>query len=216
MHARDVMSIKVVTVHPWTSITTAANLLSRNGYAALPVVDQDGGLAGIVTEADVIANRFPVGDSAVPGASRAGAPTARTVAEVMSTPVVGVSQDADVAVVAQEMLVHRRRCVPIIDGSTLVGVITRRDLVKVLARPDQAIAMDVRSHLKYLGRPARWTVQVIDGEVILTDEFEQSSDHAVAIALADAVPGVLGVSVRPRSDETRRTDNTETVSAAPS
>ncbi len=131
----------------------------------------------------------------------------------MSTPVVGVSHDADVAVVAQEMLVHRRRCVPIIDGSTLVGVITRRDLVKVLARTDQTIAMDVRSHLKYLGRPGRWTVQVIDGQVILTDEFEQSSDHAVAIALADAVPGVLEVSIRPRPGDQAGANNAETVAA---
>jgi CBS domain-containing protein len=215
MRARDVMSTDVLTVHPWTSVAAAANLLSRNGYAALPVVDQDGGLAGIVTEADVIANRFPGGGGADPGPPRAGVPAARTVAAVMSTPVVGVSQDADVAVVAQEMLVHRRRCVPIIDGSTLVGVITRRDLVKVLARPDQAIAMDVRSHLKYLGRPGRWTVQVIGGQVVLTDEFEQSSDHAVAIALADAVPGVLGVSVRPRPGDPARTDNADTVSASP-
>ena len=213
MHARDVMSTDVLTVHPWTSVKAAANLLSRNGYAALPVVDQDGGLAGIVTETDVIANRFPVGVGADPGPLSAGVPAARTVEEVMSTPVVGVSQDADVAVVAQEMLVHRRRCVPIIDGSTLVGVITRRDLVKVLARPDQAIAMDVRSHLKYLGRPGRWTVQVIGGQVILTDEFDQSSDHAVAIALADAVPGVLGVSVRPRPGDQAGANNAVTVAA---
>ncbi len=198
MHARDIMSTKLVTVHPWTSITTAANLLSRNGYAALPVIDKAGELAGIVTEADLIANRFP-GIASDVGSDR----PSRTVADVMTTPVVGVSHDADVAVVAREMLVHRRRCVPIIDGAKLVGVITRRDLVRVLSRSDQDIAADVRTHLKYLGGPARWAVQVIDGEVLLTDEFEQSSDRPVALALADAVPGVVGVSVRSRPVDDR-------------
>jgi len=195
MRARDVMSTKVVTVNPSTSVTTASNLLTRNGFAALPVVDRNGALAGIVTEVDVIANRFHVPGGAEPGLLG----PARTVAEVMSTPVVGVSQDADVSVVAREMLVHRRRCVPIIDGSTLVGVITRRDMLKVLARSDEAIATEVRAHLKYLGGPIRWAVQVVNGAVVLTDQFEQSSDHPIAAALADAVPGVLGVSVRSRA-----------------
>ncbi len=194
MHARDVMTTKVVTVHPWTSVTNASNLLIRNGYAALPVVDQDGQLSGIVTEADVIANRFPLPPAV--GGDPLGVAPARTVAEVMTSPVVGVSHDADIAVVAHEMMMHRRRCVPVIDGSALVGVITRRDLVRVLARSDQTIAMDVRTHLKYLGGPARWAIQVIDGEVLLTDTFGESSDRPVALALADAVPGVLGVSIR--------------------
>jgi CBS domain-containing protein len=181
-------------------VSNAAKLLAKNGYAALPVVDEGGALAGIVTEADVIASRFPAPGSlaGVDPSATAGPP--RTVGEVMSTPVVGVSQDADVAVVAREMVAHRRRCVPIIAGSTLVGVITRRDLVKVLARSDKSIAMDVRTHLKYLGGPGRWAVQVSDGEVVLTDEYGKSGDHPIAIALADAVPGVISVSVRSQAD----------------
>lgn len=194
MHARDIMTRQVVTVHPSASVTQAANLLTEKGFSALPVVEENGELAGIVTEADVIDNRFPPPGSA-DGAAPVTAHRGRTVAEVMITPVVGVSQDADISVVVREMQVHRRRCVPIIDGSRLVGVITRRDVVRVLARSDEDIARDVRTHLKYLGGEKRWAVKVIDGEVNLVDEFESASDRLVAVALAEAVPGAVQVTV---------------------
>lgn len=194
MHAHDVMTEHVVTVRPSTSITQAAKLLTEHGFSALPVVDAAGELAGIVTEADLINNRFPPPDTD-------RAPTTlpemgRTVAEVMIAPIVGVSHDADLSVVVREMQVHRRRCVPIIDGSRLVGVITRRDILRVLARSDADIGRDVIAHLRYLGGQGRWSVQVIDGEVMLTDRFTHSSDRFVAIALAEAVPGAVQVGVR--------------------
>lgn len=196
MHAHDIMTRQVVTVHPSATVTQAAHLLTKNGFSALPVVEESGELAGIVSEVDLIDNRFPR-----PGAADGGSGVrhrGRTVAEVMITPVVGVSHDADISIVVREMQVHRRRCVPIIDGSRLVGVITRRDIVRVLARPDEEIARDVRTHLRYLGGEHRWSVKVVDGMVTLVDEFEGSSDRLVAIALADAVPGALQVTVDTR------------------
>ena len=196
MHARDIMTRPVSTVRPSTSVTQAANLLTKNGFSALPVVDEDGQLAGIVTEADLIVNRFPGALPAGAGGPGPAVDPARTVGDVMTTPVIGVSHDADVSVVVREMVVHHRRCVPIIDGSRLVGVVTRRDIVRVLARSDQDIALDVRSHLKYLGGSARWSVQVTDGEVILSDQFDEASDRLVAIALAEAVPGAIRATVR--------------------
>src|SRR6476646_10838944 len=127
MRARDIMSKNVVSVLPTTPVTDAAGTLSYRGFTALPVVNEAGELIGIVTEADLIRNRFPDDPSATPGT---------TVGDVMTSPVVGVSHDADVTMIARAMLTAQRRSMPIVDGSTLVGVVTRGDIVRALARPD--------------------------------------------------------------------------------
>src|SRR6185295_16850678 len=60
MRARDLMTAPVITVQPWTSAKEAAELLSLHGFTALPVIDDDDHLIGIVTEADLIRGRIPV------------------------------------------------------------------------------------------------------------------------------------------------------------
>ncbi len=59
MQARDVMTREVVTVGPETSAGYAAEVMAEHGFAALPVVDGDGRLVGIVAEADVLRDRMP-------------------------------------------------------------------------------------------------------------------------------------------------------------
>lgn len=186
MRARDIMTTHVVTVRPDAAVVDAATVLTGRGFTALPVIDDQGELVGIVTEADIINRRFT-------GTQQPGLPhtASETVADLMITPVIGVSQDADITVVVNEMLTNKRRCIPIMDGTALVGVITRRDVIRVLARSDEEIATDVRKHLTYLGGSSRWMVQVVNGEASLGDKFQNASDRSVAVALAEAVPGVI-------------------------
>lgn len=186
MRARDIMTTHVVTVRPDAAVVDAATVLTGRGFTALPVIDDQGELVGIVTEADIINRRFT-------GTQQPGQPhtASETVADLMITPVIGVSQDADITVVVNEMLTNKRRCIPVMDGTALVGVITRRDVVRVLARTDEEIATDVRKHLTYLGGSSRWMVQVVNGEASLGDKFQNASDRFVAVALAEAVPGVI-------------------------
>lgn len=193
MRARDIMTRNVLSVEPTVPVAKAAAMLAKRGYSALPVVDRSGDLIGIVTEADLIGNRFPVSEQAAEAAAAHG--PAATVGEVMTTPVVGVSHDTDVSVVAREMLTDRRRSLPIVDGTVLVGVITRRDIVRALARTDEEIAADVRSKLGVIGGLSRWSVQVGNGEVVLVDRYHEASDRAIAQALVESVPGVISVSV---------------------
>ncbi len=193
MRAREIMTRSVLTVLPTATVGKASEMLTYRGFSALPVVDDKGALVGIVTEADLIRNRFPSESSGDPAAATQG--PGRTVAEVMTTPAVGVSHDADISVLAKVMLTEHRRCVPIVDGTKLVGVVTRRDVVRVLSRTDAEIAADVRKHLQVLGGQARWSVQVTDGEVVVRDLFDEASDRPVAQFLAEAVPGVIRASV---------------------
>lgn len=188
MRARDIMTKTVVSVRPTTSVSQAAGTLTHRGFTALPVVNDAGELIGIVTEADLIRNRFP---------DDPAEPVGDTVDDVMTSPVVGVSHDADVTVIARAMLTTQRRCLPIVDGSSLVGVITRRDIIRALARTDTEIAADIRRHLQVLGGGARWTVQVSNGEAVITDRFHDASDRAVVQVLAEAVPGVIRAFITP-------------------
>ncbi|MDQ6659215.1 MAG: CBS domain-containing protein [Actinomycetota bacterium] len=205
MRARDIMTTRVITVRSDAAIAEAAKLLADRGFSALPVVNGVGEPVGIVTEADLINTRF---SNQARTQVASAAPT--TVAEVMSTPMVSVSQDAEVAVVVNEMLTNRRHCVPVMDGTTMVGVITRRDVVRVLARSDEDIATDVRKHLSYLGGSSRWMVRVVNGEAHLGDNFQDASDRLVAVALAEAVPGVVrAVAVSRRSELVGATNNAE-------
>jgi len=193
MRARDIMTRSVLSVQTSVPVAKAAAILAKRGFTALPVTDEAGDLVGIVTEADLIENRFPVSEPAVEAAVANG--PAATVGEVMTAPVVGVSHDTDVSVVAREMLTGRRRSLPIVDGNRLVGVVTRRDIVRALARTDEEIAADVRAKLGVIGGLSRWSVQIGNGEVVLVDRYQQASDRVVAQALVESVPGVLTVSV---------------------
>ncbi len=192
MRVREIMTKSVLTVEPTETVARAAELLAYRGFSAMPVVDDNGDLVGIVSEADLIRNRFPA-----PG-SDAGHRPARTVGEVMTTSVAGIGHDADMSLLAEAMLNDKRRCIPIVDGTRLVGVVTRRDVLRMLSRSDADIATDVRRHLQVLGGQARWSVQSVDGVVTVRDQFDEASDRTVAQVLAEAVPGVLSVTVLAR------------------
>ena len=207
MRVRDIMTTAVVTVAPEDSVTEVAETLAALGFSALPVVDGTGALRGIVTEADLIDNRYPLGSTRTPPAE----PTElkRTVAEVMTDAVVAISHDADTALLARLMISDHLRSVPVIDGGRLVGIATRRDMLRTLSRSDSDIAADIRRNLDTLGGTKRWSVQVSDGEAVLHDDFITASDRSVAQALAEAVSGVTRVTVTARQP-------THTEMAAPS
>ncbi|OKK01374.1 CBS domain-containing protein [Amycolatopsis sp. CB00013] len=200
MRARDLMSAPVVTVTPGTTAKHAAELLAENGFTALPVVDEDERLIGIVTEADLIRNRFP--HDVRSGSEHEARPRpGLTVAQVMTTPATGMSTGADAADVGRALLDGRIRAMPIVDGAKVVGILTRGDFVRAFARSDEAIAADVRHHLAIYGGPGRWTVEARDGVVRIGDAYDNDTDRHVAKLLAEAVPGVVEAKVTYQEDE---------------
>jgi CBS domain-containing protein len=195
MRAQDIMSRPVVTVTPETSAKRVAELLAENGFTAVPVLDEDDRLIGIVTEADLIRDRVPPDPRSGP---RAHPAPGRTAGALMTTPAAGMSPRSDVAELSRALLDGRIRAMPIVDGSRVVGIVTRGDIVRTFARDDADIAADVRRHLSCYGRADRWHVEVRDGVVRIVDEFDDETDRHVAGVLAEAVPGVVGASVLAR------------------
>lgn len=202
MRARDIMTTPVTTVRQATSIKEAAAVLAANGFTALPVVDDGDRLIGIVTEADLVRDRVPRDPRALchPG-EELPTTTTTTVGEVMTTPVTAMGPGTDVAVLAKALLDAGHRSMPIVDGARVVGIVTRRDIVRVVARDDHTIAQDVRHRLEIYGGDRHWRVEVHDGMVTIGDRFDDETDRHVATVLAEAVPGVVrATAVQDRGD----------------
>jgi CBS domain-containing protein len=201
MRARDIMTSPVITVRTGTTVHDAAALLAERGFTALPVVDDDDQLIGIVTEADLIRDRFPRDPRSL---IHNGPHTAKTgrelVGDVMTSPVTAMGQGTDIADLTTALLDARQRSMPIVDGSRVIGIVTRRDLVRVVGRDDATIATDVRHKLEIYGGPNRWTVDVHGGVVTITDRFDDETDRHVAAALAEAVPGVVSTRIERSQD----------------
>jgi CBS domain-containing protein len=202
MRAEDIMSSPVITVRRDTPVKAAIGLVTSHGFTALPVVEDDDRLVGIVTEADLVRDRvIPNPRTLIWREEAPTTPPPQTVGEVMTAPATSVRQAADAAEVAKVLLDAHIRCVPVVDGARVVGIISRRDLLKTLARDDLTIVTDVRHALAQYGGHGRWVVSVHDGVVTVVDEFDDHNDRHVAAVLARSVPGVQAVTVTSRLDE---------------
>lgn len=196
MRVQDVMTRTVVTTRPDILVKDAAMVLAGHGFTALPVTGPDDRLVGMFTEADAVRGRIPPDPRrAAWRGTAAGAEAPPKVGEVMSSPASTVSPETDAAELAATMIDRGLRSVPVVDGERLVGIVTRRDLVRTIARDDSLIAADLLRRLEVYGGAQRWTVDVHEGSVTITDEYSDPVDHHVALVLAQAVPGVVHAEV---------------------
>jgi CBS domain-containing protein len=115
MKAEEVMTTRVITVTENQTKQEAARLLAEHRISGLPVVNANKVVVGVVTEYDVIGK------------------DGRTVGEIMTRGVVSVTPDTDLEEVSH-LLVHERiKRVPVLDQGRLVGIVSRADLVRVVA-----------------------------------------------------------------------------------
>ena len=193
MRVRDVMSSPVVTVAPDTHLKEVADLLVRHEVSAVPVVD-DGALVGIVSEADLVPLELAPDPRAHLAPVREPPPgVPRVVAEVMTREVVALPEGADASEAGRLMLERRIKSIPVVQGRRVVGIVARRDLLKVLARGDEEIAGDLRTLLEEeLGPPSPYRVTVRDGVVELTGPPDPTV-RRLATLLVRGVPGVVEV-----------------------
>jgi len=192
------MDTRVVTVSPDASVKRAAAILAEQELTVLPVVDGDR-LVGVVGESDLLRGRICRDARALmhpdwPVAACPPPPAA--VGAVMTRDVLVRGQNADVAELAELMLDHGVRMIPIVRAERqLIGVVTRRALLRLIARGDAAVARDIRRHLRMCGSHRVWDVSVVDGMVTLAAEDTDEMERHVAGVVAGAIPGVVGVRV---------------------
>lgn len=201
MRASEIMTSPVVSVPAHTPVHDAATLLAEHGFASLPVVDDDGRVIGIVSEIDVVRDRMPRDPRTHmrPSGGAGGPDPAHTVREVMTDSVACVGGGADAADVAALMVEIGVRAVPVVDGGRLVGIISRRDLLRSLLRPDADIAQEIAQRLDdFSAETGRWRVRVEDGVVRVSGRFDDEAQREIVVALARTVPGALRVHIARR------------------
>ncbi|MBJ7450992.1 MAG: CBS domain-containing protein [Blastococcus sp.] len=200
MQARDVMSHEVVTVGPDTSAKYAAEIMADGGYAAVPVVNEEDQLVGIVAEADVLAGRLPPDPRLHlrrDASQGAGTPPPLLVRGVMTTNVRTVDATADVSDIARLFVDERLRSVPVLEHGRLAGIVSRRDVLRALVRSDDALREDVlRLVEEYTGEVGSWDVRVTEGMVTIhrtrgVPDVSRAVEERALGTLARTVAGVI-------------------------
>ena len=194
MIVREVMTADPVTVQAGATLKTALLLLDDNEISSLPVVDRSGRVTGVVSEADLIRDMVNPDQrlhELPPG--RRDRPPAH-VDEVMTPHAITVRPETDLARAVELITSTGVKSLPVVDdGGALVGVVSRRDVVRILARPDEELEQEVDALLVAAGW-RDWLVDVHEGIAEVSGP-ESSGDRSLAEAIVRSVPGVVAVNV---------------------
>ncbi|MCM1940302.1 CBS domain-containing protein [Streptomyces sp. G3] len=207
----DVMTHTAVAVGPQAPFKDVIALMDQWKVSALPVLEGEGRVVGLVSEADLLPKEeFRDSDPdrftqmrRLTDLAKAGGLTA---ADVMTAPAVTVHPDATLAQAARIMAQRKVKRLPVVNAEGLLeGIVSRADLLKVFLRTDDDIAeevgQDVVSPLfRSLADNVR--VEVSDGVVTLRGRVEDTSLVPVAARLVRAVEGVVDVRWNPADAET--------------
>ncbi|NJP88727.1 CBS domain-containing protein [Nonomuraea sp. FMUSA5-5] len=208
MTVADVMTEKVVTVTAATPFKEIAETLISGGISAVPVTDDDRHVLGVVSEADLLRKeefreQFYREGYQPPLRARMRHPKGRqkaagdTAAELMTSPAVCVSPEASAVEAARLMDTHDVKRLAVVDyNGRLVGIVSRRDLVKLFLRADEDIAVEVREDILVRNL---WVdtsgveVEVHQGVVTLSGWMERRSEAGIAARMTHRVNGVVDV-----------------------
>jgi len=143
MKAEDVMTRDVISIDPDATVLQAARLMLQHHISGLPVIDNNGNLVGVLSEGDFLRRQETKTERRhsrwlefVMGPGRAAAEYAHShgskVSEVMTAEVQTVGEDTPLEDVVELMERHRIKRVPVIRGTTMVGIITRSNLMHAM------------------------------------------------------------------------------------
>jgi CBS domain-containing protein len=222
MRAKDIMTESIVCVNVKETVFDAAELLLGAGVSAAPVVNDQGNVLGIVSEADLIHRAeletsprkswlLRLLDSEATVARDYVTSHARNVADVMTREVVTASDEATLGELVELIEKHRVKRIPIVRDNKLVGIVSRANILGALLsrEPDSAAGLPDDKKLRHAVAEAfdkqawksRWPVNVVvsDGVVHLWG-FVGSEDVRKAYRVAaENVPGVKKVKSHLRS-----------------
>ncbi|MFF9815333.1 CBS domain-containing protein [Streptomyces sp. NPDC014006] len=198
----DVMTQTVVAVGRDASFKEIVRTMEQWKVSALPVLEGEGRVIGVVSEADLLPKEeFRDTDPSLyeqrgrlSDVARAGAVTAE---ELMSTPAITVHPDVTLAHAARIMALRRVKRLPVVDDMAMLqGIVSRADLLKVFLRSDEDIEEEVRRTVVSYLFPATSHaihVNVHEGVVTLRGHIRDTSLISVAVRLVRAVEGVVDV-----------------------
>ena len=219
MKASEIMTVGVYTIKPDASVRDAARLMIEKGISGLPVVDAAGQLIGMVTEGDFLRRaetaterRRPRWLEILAGPNRLASDYVRThgrkLEEIMTREVVTVSPDTPVQDVVGIMEQHRIKRIPVMRYDTIIGIVSRANLVQALARlaeeappsrpDDEAMRAKIMAELNKQEWAPRSLVNVIvrDGVAELWGTILSEKERDAVRVVAENVPGIASVHTR--------------------
>lgn len=215
MRAHQIMTKRVITVAPDTTIVDAANTMLRQHISGLPVVNAAGKMVGIISEGDFI-RRAEIGTQRrrmrwlkfLPGAGKDASDfvreQGRKVGEIMTPDPCTVSEDTLLEDIVRTMEKNSVKRLPVMRGSQIVGIVTRSNLLQAVAGlareiPDPTADDDrirdrvITSIEKNDWRPFELSVIVHDGIVHLSGIITDERARQAAVVAAENVAGVKEV-----------------------
>jgi CBS domain-containing protein len=217
MKAADVMTRRLITIDPDSSVADAAKRMLENRISGMPVLDEQGRLIGLISEGDLL-RRSEMGThqrqrrswwltllSGPTGAADDYVKShSRRVRDVMTQSVVSVSPDASLNDIVNVLERHRIKRVPVLDNGKLVGIVSRANLLQALASAaevhepsadDRTLRDRVLAELASQPWAPDYTENIVvkDGIVHLWGSVSTESQHHALLVAAESVPGVRGV-----------------------
>ncbi|MGW6268428.1 CBS domain-containing protein [Streptomyces sp. NPDC055060] len=205
----SVMAGDVVSARYATPFKDVVKLLAEHRISGLPVIDTDDKVIGVISETDLLVREAKAPDPyrrpsrfrlprITPTARTAKTKaTARTAGQLMSTPPVCVHAENTIAEGARLMAEHKVERLPVIDDEDrLVGIVTRRDLLQVFLRPDDAIRHEMIEQVLVQAlwlAPQTIDVDVRNGVVTLEGQLERRSEIPIAVHMTREIDGVVAV-----------------------
>ena len=199
---RNVMTTPVVTVEVTTPFKDIVGRLARHRVSAVPVVQEDGHLVGIVSEADLLprpddrswlARLFRI----IGGGGRRTDARATVAAELATVPARTIGPDAGLAEATKILRDHGVKRLPVVDDDgRLVGIVSRSDVLSVYLRPDTEILHEIRDEIlrdRLWINPDSIQVTVDNGVVTLNGRLDRKSTVAIVDRVVRRVGGVISV-----------------------
>ena len=199
---KDVMSTHVYAVKETASFKEIAIRLHELRVSAFPVIDLEGKVTGVVSEADLLPKEALEGE--VPSVLRSlgrsrerTRVTAVTAADLMTRPPVTIGPNEPVTHAARLMYSGKVKRLPVVSGDgKLLGIVARSDVLSVYRRPDAEIHREITQEIildTFLCDPARFTVTVMDGVVTIEGTPETAFTGHDIVNEARHVEGVVAV-----------------------
>jgi CBS domain-containing protein len=212
MTIADVMSKPVFTVRRDTPLKDVARLLIDHGVSGVPVVDDDGSVLGVVSEADFLVKEQGSAEVHHRRLARVRGETAATrhqidvlaaesAGEAMTAPAITIEATRPIREAASVMISRRVNRLPVVDDGRLVGIVTRADLVRAYVRSDDELVRTIRDDvlLKILWLdPAGFDVSVVDGVATLEGHVDLRSTAAIIEETVRMVPGIVACNAHVR------------------
>jgi CBS domain-containing protein len=203
MVVRDVMTEKVFTVTRDTPLKVVATRMLEYGVSGLPVV-ADEEVVGVVSETDILfkervaPERKGVVDWLVHYAEDPPLAKldARTAGDAMTTPAVTIQSGRSVEAAATLMLDLGIDRLPVVDGGSLVGIVTRADLVRAFTRSDELIAEEILQEgllKRFWVGPSSVVLEVEQGNVLLEGRVDTEDLAESIVDFTRRIPGVVSV-----------------------